>query len=355
MVATAAAATTLGTAGGGSSTPNAIEAKRADAQVVLDQIRVIDSQLDKAVEAYNLATEKLERIEADIQANKRRLAIARDANAVAQKRLAERVVALYQSGGEDTLIEILLGSSSLDEVLDRVDAAKRISSQDQKILEDVRVARIAYRNQIERLQKARAEQKRVVAQRGERRLEIERRLGERQRLYSSIQDEIEQLEAEERARQARLQEEAERRLSENPVVSSSSLSSAGGPTTTAVPASRYGGVAGIAMQYLGIPYQWAGASPSTGFDCSGFVMYVFAQVGVSLPHSSGAQYGYGVPVSQDQLQPGDLVFFDGLGHVGIYIGGGQFVHSPHTGDVVKISSIYDSWYAATYAGARRIL
>jgi cell wall-associated NlpC family hydrolase len=82
-------------------------------------------------------------------------------------------------------------------------------------------------------------------------------------------------------------------------------------------------------------------------------MYVFAQIGVSLPHYTVAQYSMGSPVSSGQLQAGDLVFFDGLGHVGIYIGGGQFIHSPHTGDVVKISSI-SGWYAATYVGARRL-
>ena len=103
---------------------------------------------------------------------------------------------------------------------------------------------------------------------------------------------------------------------------------------------------------MGTPYVWAGSAPG-GFDCSGLVMWAYAQVGVSLPHSSYAQYGYGVPVSRDQLQPGDLVFFDGLGHVGIYIGGDQFVHAPHTGDVVKISSLDEAWYAATYVGARR--
>jgi cell wall-associated NlpC family hydrolase len=107
------------------------------------------------------------------------------------------------------------------------------------------------------------------------------------------------------------------------------------------------------MQYLGVPYSWGGSTPS-GFDCSGLVAYAYAQVGVSLPHSSYSQYGYGVSVSKDELQPGDLVFFDGLGHVGIYIGGGQFIHAPHTGDVVKISSLGESWYAATYVGARRI-
>jgi cell wall-associated NlpC family hydrolase len=113
-------------------------------------------------------------------------------------------------------------------------------------------------------------------------------------------------------------------------------------------------VVGVAMQYLGTPYVWGGSSPG-GFDCSGFVMYVYSQVGVSLPHNAAAQFGSGVPVSRDQLQPGDMVFFDGLGHVGLYIGGGQFVHAPHTGDVVKVSSLSDSWYASTYVGARRIL
>jgi cell wall-associated NlpC family hydrolase len=107
------------------------------------------------------------------------------------------------------------------------------------------------------------------------------------------------------------------------------------------------------MQYLGTPYVWGGMSPS-GFDCSGFTSYVYAQAGVSLPHHAASQFSYGTPVSQDELAPGDLVFFDGLGHVGIYIGAGQFIHSPHTGDVVKISSLYDSWYASTWVGGRRI-
>ncbi len=118
------------------------------------------------------------------------------------------------------------------------------------------------------------------------------------------------------------------------------------------PPSRYGGVVGIAMQYLGTPYVYGGASPG-GFDCSGFVMYVFAQIGVSLPHNAAAQYGSGTPVDRSQLQPGDLVFFNGLGHVGIYVGGGSFIHSPHTGDVVKISGM-SGWYASTYVGARRL-
>jgi cell wall-associated NlpC family hydrolase len=114
-------------------------------------------------------------------------------------------------------------------------------------------------------------------------------------------------------------------------------------------------VISIAMQYLGVPYVWGGASPSQGFDCSGLTTYAFAQIGISLPHHAASQWNYGIPVSRDDLQPADLVFFNGLGHMGMYIGGGQFIHAPHTGDVVKISSIHDSWYASTWVGARRIL
>jgi cell wall-associated NlpC family hydrolase len=112
-------------------------------------------------------------------------------------------------------------------------------------------------------------------------------------------------------------------------------------------------VVAFAMRFLGTPYRWAGASPS-GFDCSGFVMYVYAHVGISLPHSSWMQYQRGRFVPRDRLRPGDLVFFNGLGHAGIYIGHGRFIHSPHTGDVVKISRLSEGWYRSTYYGARRL-
>jgi cell wall-associated NlpC family hydrolase len=108
----------------------------------------------------------------------------------------------------------------------------------------------------------------------------------------------------------------------------------------------------IALHYLGLSYRWGGASPA-GFDCSGFVMYVYGRVGVSLPHNGAMIWGTGRAVLRRDLEPGDVVFFDGLGHVGIFIGRGRFVHSPHSGDVVKISRLSESWYRTTYVGARR--
>ena len=101
---------------------------------------------------------------------------------------------------------------------------------------------------------------------------------------------------------------------------------------------------------LGVPYRWAGASPEGGFDCSGLIMWAYAQVGRSLPHSSRALYDMSRRIPTDQLQPGDLVFYNSpVSHVGLYIGGGQMIHAPHTGSVVQIQSIY-YWSALTGGG-----
>jgi hypothetical protein len=113
----------------------------------------------------------------------------------------------------------------------------------------------------------------------------------------------------------------------------------------------------IALQYLGVPYVWGGADPFTGFDCSGLTMYVYAQLGVQLTHYTGSQFYEGTRVPPWALEPGDLVFFEpssrGPQHEGMYIGGGRFIQAPHTGDVVKISSLTQPGYAFGFVGAVR--
>lgn len=337
------------------ATPGAASAKEAQAQAVLSQIQGLDANLEHAIEAYNLANDKLDGIEADLRENKLELRLARSNLQHAQTMLSERLVEMYTSGGQDTGLEVLLGASSMGDLMSRIDTVNRVSDQSTEVVKQVKVYRTAVSNRRARLKDAAVEQARFVAERSAQKASIEGQLAERQQLLSSIKSEIDRIQAAERVQQAQLAAQARARLSAN---GAEVLSASAGAITEpsepifAPPPGKYGGVVGIAMQYLGVPYLWGGASPS-GFDCSGFIMYVYAKVGVSLPHNAAAQYGYGMPVSRDQLQPGDLVFFNGLGHNGIYIGGGQFIHSPHTGDVVKISPI-TGWYSSTWVGARRL-
>jgi cell wall-associated NlpC family hydrolase len=351
-------------AGPAAGEPPQIAAKRAEAQRVLGEIHSLDVRLEKAIEDYNGASDKLLTIERERALNTRHLAIARRNLTVAQRRLGARLRAIYTSEQEDSTLAILLGSHSLTDFLNRIETVNSVASQDTQVIGEIRRFKHDISLRAAQLKQAHARQQRIVAERAAAKQQVEGQLAERQRLVDSIKGEIARLQAEEQARQTRLQAEAEARLrsqlaaqhvaalqsQETSVVGASAVTPEG---ISIAPPSQYTGVVGIAMQYLGTPYVWGGASPG-GFDCSGFVMFVYAQVGVSLPHHAADQFNYGVPVSRDQLEPGDLVFFDGLGHVGIYIGNGEFVHAPHTGDVVKISSLNEPWYAATYVGARRL-
>jgi len=348
------------TAASATADPGSIASKEAEAQSVLGQIQQLDSSLERAIEAYNLATVKLNRIKHDLSENTVALTSARKSLRHAKVQLANRLVDIYTSGDQNAGLAVLLGAESLDDMVGRMDASERVSQQDTLVLRQVARFRREVQHRQQFLKHAHAEQVQVVSERNAAKASIESQLGQRRSLLSSIRGEIAHLKEVEAARQAQLQREAEARLAQQqsdqrqaslaPTVPVTAPSAPAPPSTAPPP--THGGVVGIAMHYLGTPYVWGGASPS-GFDCSGFVMYVFAQVGVSLPHSSYAQYGYGSPVSRGDLQPGDLVFFDGLGHVGIYVGGGSFIHSPHTGDVVKISTM-SGWYASTFVGGRRL-
>ena len=118
---------------------------------------------------------------------------------------------------------------------------------------------------------------------------------------------------------------------------------AGRPRTLGARAARF------SLRFRGTPYVWAGTTPR-GFDCSGFTRFVYAHMGIELPHSSYAQWAMGRHVGRHALRPGDLVFFDGLGHVGLWIGRGRFIHAPQTGDVVSVASLSHGWYEVYHPG-----
>jgi cell wall-associated NlpC family hydrolase len=259
---------------------------------------------------------------------------------------------MYTSQDQQSGLAVLLGARSLDDFLSRVEAANSLSAQDTALIQQV----VGFQRQIVHrqtlLRNERLRQRRLVSARAAERSQIEGRLASERQLYSSVRAQIQHMIASQQAQQVAAAQAA--RVAAQPRTANLKPNFVSPPTS--VPGGRYGGVVGIAMQYLGTPYVWGGESPS-GFDCSGLVAYVYAQVGVSLPHSTYAQWAYqpAASVSRSQLEPGDLVFFYGLGHVGIYVGGGNFIHAPHTGSTVRIDSLNGAGYSSAYVGAKRIL
>ena len=377
-----------------------LRAKQAQAEAVLAQVNKLDQSFEASVEAWNGARYQLQVTKQQLVVDRQRLQVAERQRRIAMAHVAERLRALYERGDDDseTTLGIVLGSTSMSDMLDHLDAARAVAAADKKLADQATAARNRY------ARAASAEsatvRRRTVAfqQRDRERRRIGAMLDERKRLLAGVQSEVAHLQAEqaaaEAARQARLRVAARARLAEQAreqkaqeaaAAAAARTKSVTTPTTTASPTTTttaapppptvapvtttttteiaapvpaipagpgHPEAATIALRYLGIPYLWGGASPATGFDCSGLVMYVYAQLGISLPHYAAAQYQLGTPVDRSQLLPGDLVFFDALDHVGIYIGNGQFVHAPQTGDVVKITALAD--FGNGYVGARRL-
>jgi peptidoglycan DL-endopeptidase CwlO len=343
----------LATASGASA--DQISAKRAQARSVLVQLQQLDAAAQRASSRVQVATRRLRYVEHQLDVNRLALGVARGNLSRAQRALAKRLVAIYTSDEQQqSSLAVILGARSLDDLISRIETVNSVSKQDASLIHEV----VSYRHQIVQrrvlLRAQRVRANRLVSARASARNRIEGKLAAERHLYSSVRSQLQQMISQQQAQQAAAARAA--RAAAQVQAQAPTGSFGVGQPNVSIPSGRYSGVVGIAMQYLGTPYVWGGASPS-GFDCSGFVMYVFAQVGISLPHYTVAQYNYpdSVSVPRSELQPGDLVFFAGLGHVGIYVGNGQFIHAPHTGDVVRIDSLGEGWYSSEYDGAKRIL
>ncbi len=340
-----------------------ITSKQEQAQAIIAEVEQLDMNLASTIEAWNYANIELDSIDADLEKNARHLVAAKKSLVVAQKRIAKRLRDLYVNGNGDSTLEVLLGARSLDDIVSRLDAIERVSGQDARVLREVKRFKREVETSRARLQDARSDQARIVAAQAAQKEMIESRLAEREQMLASVKEEIQQLQAEERRRAAEAAAQARARIAAQQAAAQAATTSytdpysepafTDVPTGAALPdGSRSSQVVAIALQYLGIPYVWGGMSPSQGFDCSGLVSYVYAQIGIYLPHHAASMYNQGVPVAYSELAPGDLVFFNGLGHMGMYIGGGQFIHAPHTGDVVRVATL--SGYGS-FVGARRVL
>jgi len=344
------------------STPQ-IRAEQAHERAVLAEVNQIGVKLQAAQDARWSAIQQLKLVKQSLHRNEYRLHLARGNLRNAQQRLMSRLYSLYVNGSPST-IEVIAGAHSLSQVLDRAESARVLSNQDAAL--GTQALHFEHAVQARERQLKQFEQKRVqaVARRNAEAQTVAAALGQQKRLLASIHTTISQLVAQEAAREraaaaaakARLEAEIAARKAAARAAQQQAQQSTSNPVITpppvnipiGSPGAGHAAAASIALRYLGVPYVWGGASPS-GFDCSGLVMYVYAQLGISLPHYTVAQWNATDPISSPE--PGDLVFFNGLGHVGIYIGGGRFVDAPHTGSVVRIDSMSNF---GGYDGARRV-
>jgi peptidoglycan DL-endopeptidase CwlO len=327
-----------------------IAQKKAQAARISQEVSALNTKMEFAVEAYDAANQKLATVEGKIHRNQQQLSVARYNLLVARQLLTQRVVSMYKQD-KASVLDVLLSTRSFDNLVTEITAMRQVGQSDSATVSTIEALKkqISQRR-VELLSEGR-QAKTLVAQRAATKGQVESDLQTRQTMLRGVQKQIAKMQAAAAAAAraaAKRAAEAAAAAAAAPQVQSGG-GGGGGTTSTA---GAHGGVVAIAQKYLGVPYVWGGASPS-GFDCSGLVMYCYAQLGVSLPHNAAMQYADCTPVAQSAAQPGDLVFFGysagGIHHVGIYVGGGSMIDAPYTGVDVR----YDAAFGGDFYGVGR--
>jgi cell wall-associated NlpC family hydrolase len=342
---------------------------KAEANRVWEQIQSDGERLEQTVERYNGARYRLSQTMERIEQNETRLASARVNLKKARHALNITIINAYKNPQPDPL-QAALSARNFGQVLDQFALLDRAQSYNAGLLTDIR----DYRKDVDQSQRVlnreRNARRDAVAELTALKSQITASIAAEKSRYGGLRAKVRRLIVERREAElaaSRRAAERARRLqaqaSAQPVAvndiggvsqataSPSAAESDGASVAIPAPSTVGESAANIALGQLGTPYVWGGGAPG-GFDCSGLVSWAYGQAGLGgLPHFTGALWNSGTHVGQSDLAPGDLVFFHGLNHVGLYIGGGNFVHAPHTGDVVKISNLGS--YSG-YVGAVRV-
>ncbi|KEH98305.1 NlpC/P60 family protein [Clostridium massiliodielmoense] len=360
---------------------NQINYKNAQNKVdaLNSKIESYDNQIGNLMREIESNKSKIRSLQNDINKSQKDIQKAKADIKEEQDLYDQRMRTMYMNGGIGGYLDVILGAENLGDLCQKVQAVKRISDLDKKIVKQLRDKQEdlqtkqdklkTEQNKVVTLNKTQEEKVKKCEQDKKAQASLDKEYQREVALYAGkLHSDQAQVNATMKAiEQMRQQAAAAARVSSTPAVSrgssSTSSKSTGSSSQASRPASRPSrgsvsapasgnAIVSYAYNFIGTPYKWAANGPNS-FDCSGFTCYVYAHFGVGLPRTSGAQSGTGSYVSRDSLQPGDLVFFGSpVHHVGIYVGGGCYIHAPRTGDVVKVSSLSGR---SDYSGARRVM
>ncbi|MGA9162283.1 MAG: NlpC/P60 family protein [Actinomycetota bacterium] len=320
----------------GAATLSSASPSREEVQQAQARLDALNQDLDLMVEQYNQARIKLQEVQArlaDVRSQAQHAQATADRATAALNANASRA---YRGVGSQ--IAELFDSASLADFSDRLEFIGSMAQADSDLAVEAELARQEAKWTAAELQGTVDERQGIVDALAAKQDQIESRVAEARDLYEELNRKYHDALAAQAAAQA---------------AASTGGSSGGSPIPPPpAPNANVAAVLDAAYSVIGTPYQYGGSSPETGFDCSGFTMWAWSHAGVYLPHSSAAQYASLPHVAQSDLQPGDLVFFySPISHVGIYVGGGQMIHSPNTGSVVSVVPIYwDSFVGAARPG-----
>ncbi|NCC67654.1 MAG: hypothetical protein EOM14_05585 [Clostridia bacterium] len=330
-----------------------------------DQLEITNQEIENLTEQIAIYTNSIARLENELNADKQK-----EQELLAHYKVRMRAM---EENGKLAYISILLNATSFTDLLSRINDIRDIMEYDNSLIEDIRAAQLEvaqskanmeaemeaqqevfedYQNKQADLLQQQQEANAVLASLSSNSAEYQSQLDSVNSLQSALNSQITNM-------QTQLAEQERLKAEQDAAKDTPSNNSGGGQTNSGSGSGTGQDIVNYAETFLGVSYVYGGTSPS-GFDCSGLVYYCYAHFGYYLNRTAAGLAYNGVSVSYSSLQPGDVILFtstDGsyVGHTGIYIGGGQFIHAPHTGDVVKISNLSDSYYTAHYYGARRIV
>jgi peptidoglycan DL-endopeptidase CwlO len=314
---------------------DALAAHQAELEAFKAQLDAMDTELEIASQQYDAASDQLKQINGRVQLAQADFDSAQQAFALQSEILGKRASAIYKDG---TLggVEVLLDSKSVSDFIARVKFLNTVGLADASAADSLEAQKDQMEAQLLDLKNTQQQAASLEFQLKARKIEVQLRITDRENMMAGTQSDLLSL----------LNTEASRRDAEQSILLQQVLSGANKAGIVVVP----GSPVETALAYHGVPYLWGGATPA-GFDCSGLIMYVFAQHGVNLPHYSGSQFQMGEPIDVSAIQPNDVVFFGNpVHHVGMYVGGGYFIEAPFTGSYVRISKLSDR---NDIAGVRR--